>query len=147
MKVELTRFRIKPDKVERADEWMRVMNARVDECVATLEREKMYVEVVFRERCKGEDFLYWFSIQDESGEPLETSPHEIDKIHRAFGLECIDPAYGAVDPLPQLVMIPERVAAAMGWTNSHQAAIPWTGEETWRPITPKEALDSGTASV
>ena len=39
MKVELTRFRIKPDKVDRADEWMRVMNARVDECVATLERE------------------------------------------------------------------------------------------------------------
>ena len=107
----------------------------------------MYVEVVFRERYKGEDFLYWFSIQNESGEPLETSPHEIDKVHRAFGLECIDLTYGAVDPLPQLVMIPERVAASMGWTNPHQAAIPWTGEETWRPIKPKEALDSGSASV
>jgi Family of unknown function (DUF6176) len=39
MKVELTRFRIKPDKLDRADEWLRVMNERVSECVETLKRE------------------------------------------------------------------------------------------------------------
>jgi hypothetical protein len=80
MNVQLSRFRIKPDKIARADEWMRVLNERHQECVATLEREKMYVEVVFRERRNGEDFLCWFSIQDESGEPLETSPHEVDTV-------------------------------------------------------------------
>src|SRR5712691_6486726 len=125
MKVELTRFRIKPDKIGRVDEWLRLLNTCVDECVATLEREKMYVEVVFRERYKNEDFLYWFTIQHESGEPLETSPHEIDKIHRSFGRECIDLTYGAVDPLPQVIMIPEGVAAAMDWTKPHEARAQW----------------------
>jgi hypothetical protein len=138
MKVELTRFRIKPDQLERADEWMKMMNQRIDECVATLEREKMYVEVVFRERCKGEDFLYWFSVQHESGEPLETSPHEVDKVHRAFGRECIDLTYGAVDPVPQLVMIPKRIAAAMDWETPQNSAVEWSGKETWRPIEPKD---------
>ena len=138
MKVQLTRFRIKPDKLSRADEWLQVLNERIDECVTTLEREKMYVEVVFRERYNGEEFLYWFAIQDEAGQPLETSPHEIDKIHRAFGRECIDLTYGAVDPVPQVVMIPDRVAAAMGWAQPREAAIRWIGEETWRPIKPKE---------
>src|SRR4051812_47092205 len=99
MKVQLTRFRIKADKLERVDEWLRVLNQRIDECVATLEREKMLIEVVFRERYKDEDFLYWFMIQHESGERIETSPHEIDRVHRSFGQECIDLLYGAVDPV------------------------------------------------
>ena len=137
MKVELTRFRIKPDKLARVDEWLQTLNSRIDECVATLEREKMYVEVVFRERYKGEDFLYWFSIQHETGEPLETSPHEIDAVHRAFGRECIDLTYGKVDPLPQVVMIPSRIAEAMDWSTPHAAAVPWRNEDTWKPIQKK----------
>jgi hypothetical protein len=137
MKVELTRFRIKPDKLDRADEWIRTLNERIDECVTTLDREEMYVEVVFRERFNGEEFLYWFSIQHEAGEPLETSPHEIDKVHRAFGRECIDLTYGAVDPVAQVVMIQERVARAVDWEKPHEAARPWRGQETWREIREK----------
>ena len=139
MKVELTRFRIKPDKLSRVDEWLKTMNDRIDECVETLEREKMYVEVVFRERYKGEEFLYWFSIQHDSGEPLDTSPHEIDKIHRSFGEECIDLTYGAVEPLPQVVMIPKRVAEAMDWQKPHEASLQWTDKETWRAIGKSQA--------
>jgi hypothetical protein len=137
MRVELTRFRIKPDKLARVDEWLSVINSRIKECVATLEREKMFVEVVFRERYKNEDFLYWFTIQHESGEPLETSPHEIDKVHQAFGRECIDLTYGKVDPVPQVILIPDAIAAAMNWTNPHTATLGWTGNETWKAITPK----------
>jgi hypothetical protein len=141
MKVELTRFRIRPDKTDRVDEWLRLLNARIDECVATLQREKMHVEVVFRERFQDEEFLYWFTIQDEFGESLETSPHEIDKIHRSFSRECIDLSYGAVDPLPQVIMIPEHVATAMDWFEPQNTRIPWTGEESWRPIEEKETQD------
>ena len=43
MKVELSRFRIKPDKLDRADEGIRVLNERAEESIATLDREKMYV--------------------------------------------------------------------------------------------------------
>lgn len=134
MKVELSRFRIKADKIDRADQWLRTLNERIDDCVATLAREKTHVEVIFRERYNGEEFLYWFSIQHESGEPLETSPHEIDQIHRAFSRECIDLNYGAVDPLPQVVMVPPRVAAAMDWEKPQEAAVRWRGEDTWRVI-------------
>jgi hypothetical protein len=143
MKVQLTRYRIRPDKLERADEWIRVMNERIKECVETLEREKMFVEVVFRERYQGQDYLYWFTIQHESGAPLETSPHEIDKIHRAFGRECIDLTYGAVDPMPQLVLVPPEIAAAMNWENPQDAAVKWSGEETWREIKSKDRTGRG----
>jgi hypothetical protein len=138
VKVELTRFRIKPDKIQRADEWIKTLNERIAEALETLEREMMYVEVVFRERYKGEDFLYWFSIQHESGEPLATSPHEIDKVHRAFGEECIDLTYGAVEPVSQVVMIPDRIAAAMNWRNPQEAVAEWTGRDTWRKIGPED---------
>jgi hypothetical protein len=138
MKVELTRFRIRADKLERADEWLKTMNQRIDECVATLEREKMYVEVVFRERYQGEDYLYWFTIQHESGEPLETSPHEIDKIHRAFARECIDLTYGAVDPVPQVIIIPDQIAAAMNWNRPQDSVVQWVDKETRRAIEPKD---------
>ena len=134
MKVELSRFRIKPDKIDRADEWLRMLNARIDECLETLERERMYVEVIFRERYDGQDYLNWISIQRESGEPLNTSPHEIDKIHEMFWRECIDTTYGAVEPLPQVILIPPAVAAAMDWKKPYEAAADWTGADTWRPM-------------
>jgi hypothetical protein len=134
MKVELSRFRIKPDKIGRTDEWLKVLNSRIDECVATLEREKMQFEVIFRGRHNGEDFLYWLTIQHEDGEPLETSPHEIDRIHSDFSEECIDLTYGALEPLPQVIMVPAPVAAAMKWGKPHTSASDWTGEDTWRPI-------------
>src|SRR4051812_31872981 len=134
MNVTLSRFRIKPDKIARTDEWLKTLNQRIDECVATLEREKMYVEVIFRERYHGEDFLCWFTIQGEDGEPLNTSPHDIDQLHRAFGQECIDLTYGAVEPVPQVILIPSRIGAAMGWDKPHESSTEWSGQETWRVI-------------
>ena len=38
MRVELTRFRVLPGKSERVDEWLRVLNERMPETLATLER-------------------------------------------------------------------------------------------------------------
>jgi hypothetical protein len=141
VKVELTRFRIKAGMTDRVDEWLRVLNQRVDECVATLEREKMYVEVIFRERLEGADYLSWFMIQHESGEPLETSAHEIDHIHARFSAECIDLLYGAVESSPQVILIPAPIAAAMNWDSPHKAAAQWTGEDTWRCIARKTIAD------
>ena len=138
MKVELSRFRIKPDKIARCDEWLKLLQERHAECVATLDREKMYVEVIFRERYQGEDYLNWFTIQDETGEALETSPFEIDHIHRAFGGECIDTSFGAVEPAPQMILIAPFISAAMGWTTPQHAAEAWTGGQTWRSIKPKD---------
>ena len=84
MKVELTRIRIKDGMSPRVDEWFSTLNARKAECVETLEREKMFVETIFREKIGDEEFLYWFSIQGENGESIETSPFPIDTIHRTL---------------------------------------------------------------
>ena len=97
MKTELTRLRIKKGMSSRVDEWHATLNARKAECIETLEREKMYVEAIFREKIGDEEFLYWFSVQGECGEGIETSPFPIDAIHKAFGDECIDRTYPRVD--------------------------------------------------
>ena len=79
----------------------------------TLNDEKMYVETIFREIQGGEEYLYWYSIQGESGKHVEESQHEIDQKHLEFWYECIDEEETPVDMRTEVVMIPENVRAAM----------------------------------
>ncbi len=123
MKIELERFRVLPGKSERVDEWMKMLNTRLDECLATFDREQMYLEVIFREKQGEEEYLYWFSMQGEDGESVLTSEHQLDKDHIAFSRECIDTGYGGVDEQGrkiagremqlQVPMIPSRIAEAI----------------------------------
>lgn len=46
--IELSRTRVKPGQSEEADRWMAMLNERLDECVESLDRERMAVEIVFR---------------------------------------------------------------------------------------------------
>lgn len=48
-KIELTRFRIKKGKEEKAQEWMDFLNNHHQDTVATMAGEKMFVETVFKE--------------------------------------------------------------------------------------------------
>jgi hypothetical protein len=113
MKVQLTRLRVKDGMSSRVDEWFASLNARRAECIETLEREKMYVETIFREKVNGEEFLYWFSIQGEGGEGIETSPFPIDAIHREFGRECVDRSHPRTDWDAEVVLIAPHVQAAI----------------------------------
>ena len=123
MRVELSRFRVLPGKSARVDEWLRCLNDRMDEVLQTLEREQMKIEVVFRERIGTEEYLYWFSVQDEDGEDIGTSPFEVDAIHSAFFDECLDHTdHCRRDALPQVVMVPAVVAKAMQWENPRAAS-------------------------
>lgn len=117
MLVELSRFRVKPGKSARVDEWLAMLNERMDEVKQTLVREEMKVEVIFREIIGKDEFLYWFSIQGEAGEHVRTSPFEVDRLHIAFHEECIDHEYGMRDAQPQVIMIPDAIAQAMDWHN------------------------------
>ena len=114
MKVELSRFRVKDGKSERVDEWMKMLNDRMPEVIQTLEREKMHVEVIFRDQTDDGDYLYWFSIQDDDGESVLTSPFELDHSHMAFSEECLEPS-SKHDADPQVVMLPSKVADVIGW--------------------------------
>ncbi len=110
MKIELSRIRIKDGMSGRVDEWFATLNARKAECIETLGREKMYVETIFREKIGEEEFLYWFSIQGENAESIETSPFPIDAIHKAFGDECVDRTRPRVDIEASVVMIAPEIA-------------------------------------
>lgn len=113
MNVELTRYRVKKNKSERVDEWLAFLNDHMKDVLVTLEGEKMYVETIFREVSNGEEYLYWYSVQGEGGEDVEHSEHWIDKKHLAFWDECIDETFGSLDLKTEVVMIPEKIKAAM----------------------------------
>ena len=129
MRVELTRVRVKPGKSARVDEWLAMLNARMDEVKETLVREEMKVEVIFREMIDGDEYLYWFSIQGEAGADVNTSPHPLDHDHIAFHEECIDHNYGGHDAQPQVVILPDDIAAALDWPNPAGDAVPFERRE------------------
>ena len=129
MLVELTRVRVKPGKSARVDEWLAMLNARMDEVKETLIREEMHVEVIFREISGEDEFLYWFSIQGEGGAHVNTSPHPLDHDHIAFHEECIDHDYGARDAQAQVIILPDAVAAMLGWAAPAADAVPFVRRE------------------
>ena len=106
-----------------------MLNARMDEVKQTLVREEMKVEVIFREMIGDDEYLYWFSIQGAAGEHVRTSPFEVDRLHIAFHEECIDHDYGMRDAQPQVIMIPDAIAAAIGWRDPSGDAVPFARRE------------------
>jgi Family of unknown function (DUF6176) len=138
MRVELSRFRVRKDKTDRVDEWMKMLNDNMEEVKETLEREDMKIEVIFREVIDDEEYLYWFSVQGEEGEGVETSEYKIDHEHLKFHDECIDHSYGMRDAQPQVVMVPERIAKEIGWENPSGSAVVYQRREIiTRPRTEK----------
>lgn len=113
MNVELIRYRVKKNKSERVDEWLKFLNANMQDVLVTLESEKMYVETIFRERLEGEEYLYWYSIQGQGGQAVEESEHWIDKKHLEFWDECIDETFGALNLKTEVIMIPENIQKFM----------------------------------
>lgn len=97
-KVELTRFRIKKGKEEKAQEWMDFLNSHHEDTVATMTGEKMYVESVFKNKeADGYTYFYWYSVQGKGGNSVEESESYIDKKHNQYWDECIDETYRPVD--------------------------------------------------
>ena len=132
MKVELTRLRIKEGKSARVDEWLKMINGRVDEALETLDREGMRLEIIFREIIGENDYLCWFTVQDETGEPIETSPFDLDRDHIAFGDECIDHEHGGYEAQPQVILVPPAIAAAMRWRDPPKSAVQFERREIIR---------------
>ena len=129
MRVELSRFRVRSDKSARVDEWLKMLNHRMSEIVPILDREEMKLEVIFREMIGGEEYLYWFSVQGEGGEPVNTSPFDVDRKHIEFHEECIDHDYGMRDAQPQVIMVPRVVAQSMNWDDPPVAAVEFQRRE------------------
>lgn len=110
LKVELSRSKVLPGCSAEADRWMQMLNDRVEECVATLDRERMALEIAFRLEENGEEYLYWVSIYGAGGEGLDTSI-PIDHDHEQMARRAKEP--GWVEAVPQFLLLPAPVREAI----------------------------------
>lgn len=111
--LELSRATVLPGASAEADRWMAMLDDRLDECVATLDRERMAVEIVFRLREDGRDHLYWVSIKGAGGSGLDLS-NPIDRDHDAQARRTKEP--GWVEAEPQVLLLPDPVRrAVLAW--------------------------------
>lgn len=107
MRAELTRFRVKPGKGKRVDEWIDYINHNMDDVLLNLKDENMYVETIFREEFYGEEYIYWYSIEgnrhDDSKDPY------INPKHLHFMEECIDKTFRPQDMSAKAIMLKSDV--------------------------------------
>jgi predicted RNA-binding protein len=113
LNIELSKFCVKKGKRQQVDEWLRFLNREMPGVLLTLEDEKMYVEMIFREKDAEDDYLYWFSMQAEGGAAVEDSDSDIDRIHMQYWRECIDESFHAPTLLPAVAMMPEKIRRMM----------------------------------
>lgn len=89
VRVELSRATVRPGAAAEADRWMALLRERHAECVATLDRERMAVEVVFRSReDDGTEHLWWFALRGEEGVGLSDQPLLHRRRARGTGAPC-----------------------------------------------------------
>jgi hypothetical protein len=85
------RIRLKPGSVPRVYEWARMLAARRDEVLATLQGEGVTVESAFLERAADGDYLIYYmrasDLQRASGAGAR-STHPIDRYHQSFKREA-----------------------------------------------------------
>jgi len=110
---ELMTFAVKRGAEARADEWMKVLTQRNADCVATLDREHMHFESIFKFERADRTYLSWYSVQGQSGADAKNSPLEIDQIHMEFWRECIDSDIPPEKPIHVVNILPAEVAHAI----------------------------------
>lgn len=108
--IELSRAKVLPGASAEADRWMKMLKDRLDECVATLDRERMAIEIVFRLREDDQDYLYWVQVRGAGGTGLDMSL-PIDRDHDEQARRTKEP--GWVEAEPQVLMLPEPVRKAV----------------------------------
>jgi hypothetical protein len=108
--VELSRGKVLPGASAEADRWMRMLNDRLDECVATLDAERMAIEIVFRLREGEDEYLYWVSVHGADGAELDVS-NPVDRDHVAQAMRTKEP--GWVEAEPQVLLLPDPVRRAV----------------------------------
>ena len=89
---------------------MRMLNDRLEECVATLDRERMGIEIVFRQRDGDDEYLYWIVVRGE-GDHAGSSTHALDVDHVAYDVRCRVPGWDTAKP--ELLLLPNQVRSAV----------------------------------
>lgn len=110
--VRLHRFSLRPDRLPEFDQWVQFEHDHHAETVATLEREKMYAEAIFRDREHDPTSIYWLEIRDEGGGETSNSPLPIDRQYARFMQETLVP-HSRLTLLPEYTLTPPFLLAAI----------------------------------
>jgi uncharacterized protein DUF6176 len=103
---------------------MAMLNDRLDECVATLDRERMAIEIIFRLKENGDDYLFWVSVHGADGDGLDPDnpldQAHIDQAHIDQAKRTKEPGWTEAEP--QLLLLPGPVRdAVLSWAlRDHQ---------------------------
>lgn len=116
--VKLHRFYIKPDQSAEFDRWIAFEHAHHAETVATLEREHMYAETIFRDREHDPNTIYWAELRGANGASVTTSPLPIDKVYDGFMQRSLVPGSHAVLQ-PEYTLVPSFLLESIA---AHDAA-------------------------
>jgi hypothetical protein len=108
--VELSRGKVLPGASAEADRWMQMLDERMEECVATLDRERMAIEIIFRLQEDGADYLYWVSVHGPNDGQLDLS-NALDRDHLAQAKRTKEP--GWVEAEPQVLLLPDPIRKAV----------------------------------
>ena len=110
---EFMSFAVLPGKEQRAELWLQALVQRQAECVATLDREAMHFESIFRAQINGRLYLSWFSVQGTTGAHLESSPFPVDTLHMELWAECIDTSVSPIKHAHVVNFVPAPIVAAI----------------------------------
>lgn len=108
--IELTKHKVIPGQSDEVDRWMAMLNARHDECIETLEPERMAVEAIFRLHDEQGEWLYWLEIRGSEGAGLDPQ-WDIDRDHMAFAARAKVPGHDTART--ELVLMPAPVRDAV----------------------------------
>ena len=112
LRIRLGKARVQPGMEHETDRWLQMLNDRLTEATETLGRERVVLELAFRETDKtGQQWVTWLVIDGPGGESIETSPFAIDREHVAFAARCKEPGWREADV--ELMLAPEPVRRAL----------------------------------
>ncbi len=122
--VELSRGKVLPGASAEAERWMRMLDERVEECDATVDRERMAIEIVFRLQEDGQQYLYSVSVHGPNDAQLDLT-NALDRDHLAQAKRTKEP--GWVEAEPQVLLLPDPI---------REAVIDWALRPSATPYSP-----------
>lgn len=111
LSLELSRARLLSGKEAEHDEWMQMLTARYDECLATLPAERAAFEATFRHtEADGSVWVYHLSVIGVDGGGLDTS-NPVDAEHEAYARRVKERGWENLKPV--FMLGPQHIVDAM----------------------------------
>ncbi|GGI23311.1 DUF6176 family protein [Pedobacter mendelii] len=84
LQATLYRFHINSKNKKVFDDWVKWHQMEKEAIATTMEREKMYVESVFRDTLNNPNVIYWLAFEGTGGENYSTSNLAADQKHATY---------------------------------------------------------------